>query len=181
QSRSLRVPDHKVLIGYRDRFLCLPMPEIRFTVPAALLDHGSDDDIGGEHALISRVILGYLRVLYGKIRRQTHHSAARRIEVNRLAGRICYANEVRGVFEKRHKYLTFILYSLARADVADESLPTTLGQDVCTYLDGHEGSVLPDQRPLRSFHVSRREKLGPDGLQPRHILDRNDIEDRLIK
>src|SRR5262249_19511166 len=89
-SPSSRVPDHKVLIGYRDRFLSLPMPEIRFTVPPTLLDHGPDDDIGSERALIRSVILGYLRVLDGIISRQTHHPAACWIDINRLPGRICY-------------------------------------------------------------------------------------------
>src|SRR5262249_47783757 len=62
-SPGSRVPDHKVLIGYRDRFLSLPMPEVGFTVPAALLDHVSDVDIGSERALVNREILWYLVIL----------------------------------------------------------------------------------------------------------------------
>src|SRR5262249_16060887 len=150
----------------RDRFLRLPMPEIRFTVPAALLDHGSDDDIGSERALIVGVVVGYFRVLDCKIRRQTHHSAAPWIDIYRLPGRIYYANEVRRVLKKRHKFLTLILDSLALADVADESLPPTVGQDVRTNFDGFEGSILPNQLPLPAFHLSRREKLSSYRLQP---------------
>src|SRR5262245_35587412 len=140
------------------------MPEGRFTVPATSLDHRSDDDIGREGALISRVIIGYLSVLDRIIRRQTHHPAACRIEVNRFTVRVCYTNKVRRVFEKRHKYLALILDSLAPADIAYESLPATVGQDICTHLHGHEGSIFPNQRPLAAFYFSRREKLSSDRL-----------------
>src|SRR4030095_2736808 len=76
QSPGFRVADRKVLVGYRDRFLSLPMPEVRLSMPATLLDRGSDDDIGTERALIRGVIIRYLRVLDGIIRRQAHHPAA---------------------------------------------------------------------------------------------------------
>src|SRR5262245_50879391 len=114
------------------------MPEVRFTVPATVLDYGSDDDIGSERALLWRVIIGYSRVLDRIIGGQTHHSPARRIEIKRIAVWICDAYEVRRVFEKRHKYLTLILGSLAQADIANKRLPTAVGQDVCTHLDRHE-------------------------------------------
>src|SRR5262245_18753399 len=155
------------------------MPEICFTVPATLLDHGWDDDIRSERALIRRVKVGDLRVFNGIIRRYTNHSATRRIEVNGLSGRICYANEVRRVFEKRHKDLTLIFVLFAPADVADESLPPTVGQDVGVHLDGNVGSVLPNQRPLSAFNLSRRKKLRSSSLQPGRILGRNDVEDCL--
>src|SRR5262245_56361473 len=156
------------------------MPEVWFTVPATLLDHGSDDDVGSERTLVNRVILGYFRVLDRIIRRQTHHPAARGIDVNRFPVRVCYADKVRRVFEKRHKYLALILDSFALADVADESLPATVGQDVCTHLDGHERSILSNQRPIRSFHLSRCEKVSSDRLQPRRVLGRDDIENCLL-
>ena len=40
-SPGSRIPDHEVLVGYRDCFLRLPMPEVRFTLPMTVLDHRS--------------------------------------------------------------------------------------------------------------------------------------------
>src|SRR5262245_36956090 len=102
---GFRVPDQKVLIGYRNLFFRLPVPEIRFTVPSTLVEHGSDDDIGSKRALVVGEIIGYLRVLDRIIRRQTHHSSAGRIDVNGSPVGIGDADEVRRVFEKRHEYV----------------------------------------------------------------------------
>ena len=88
------IPNHKVLIGHRDRFLGLPMPEVRFTLPVTVLEHGSEDDIGNESALIRMVIIGYRRVFDRIIRRETNHSAACWIEINSLPAWVCNANKV---------------------------------------------------------------------------------------
>src|SRR5262245_59024141 len=89
-------------------------------MPATMLDHGSDDDIGSERALIHRVILRYLRVLDGIIRRQTHHPAACWIKVDGPPVRVCDADKVRRVLKKRNEYLTLILRFLAFGDVLND-------------------------------------------------------------
>ncbi len=71
--------------------------------------------------------------------------------------------------------------ALALADVAHESLPPAVRQDVGAYFDGHEGSVLPLLSPLGSVDLSRNEKFGPDRLQPCRIFERNDIENCFAK
>src|SRR5262245_50365584 len=123
------------------------MTEVRLTVPAALLDHGSDDDIGSEGTLIHRVILGYLRVLDGIIRRQTHHPAACWIEVNRLPVGVGYANEVRRVLEKRHKYVTLILRFFAFGNILNDRNKGPVCSSRRFTLDG-ESEINPHHRAV---------------------------------
>src|SRR6516165_6738839 len=61
------------------------------------------------------------------IQGQTNHFETRRIDVNRSPVRIYYANEVHGVFEKRHEYLTLILNSFAFGDISHDCRNTHNG------------------------------------------------------
>src|SRR5215467_3803831 len=108
----------------RNRFPCLPVTESRLAFPAAAFEYRSDYHIGREGALIGRNVVGNLRGFDGVVGRQPDHTAAGRIDVERLSSRIGDADEVRGVLEKRHKDLTLVLDSPAIADVAGKRLPT---------------------------------------------------------
>ena len=103
-------------------------------------------------------------LLHRKIGRQPDHPAAGRIEIDRLSSRIGDADEIRGVVEQRHEHLAYILDALALADVANEGLPAAIWQNVRTHLDGHEGSILPLQRPFGFTHLPRHQQLGPDSF-----------------